>query len=239
MCTGSIFFLGLFFGPAHNSAWYNDVMAAEAMGLRERKKVQTALRIYRTAVELFLEKSFDAVSVQEIADAAEVSKMTVFNYFGTKEDLVFRLIEDHFSDAARAVRSRHPGESAVAAVRRQFLEMIETRDPSIGLHVEPFGRRIRRLVMETPVLMERAYLTSEKGARELADLLSEETGDPVLALIAAATLTAARNALVEDHHRRLDAGESVEQVTADATERAERAFALVENGLGDYARKSQ
>jgi AcrR family transcriptional regulator len=215
--------------------------AAEAttMGLRERKKLQTELRIYRTAVELFLEKSFDAVSVQEIADAAEVSKMTVFNYFGTKEDLVFRPIEDHFSDAARAVRSRTPGESAVAAVRRQFLEMIETRDPSIGLHVEPFGRRIRRLVMHTPVLMERVYLTSEKGARELADLLSDETGDPVLALIAAATLTAARNALVEDHHRRLDAGESVEEVTATAAERANHAFDLVERGLGDYARKAR
>ncbi len=212
-------------------------MAAEAMGLRERKKIQTELRIYRTAVELFLEKSFDAVSVQEIADAAEVSKMTVFNYFGTKEDLVFRPIEDHFSDAARAVRDRALGESAVAAVRRQFLEMIEARDPSIGLHVEPFGRRIRRLVMETPVLMERAYLTSEKGARELADLLKDETGDPVLALIAAATLTAARNALVEDHHRRLEAGESLEEVVTDAADRARHAFALVEGGLGDYARR--
>ncbi|MEW1644600.1 helix-turn-helix domain-containing protein [Streptomyces sp. NPDC091219] len=212
-------------------------MAAEAMGLRERKKIQTELRIHRTAVELFLERSFDAVSVQEIADAAEVSKMTVFNYFGTKEDLVFRPIEDHFSDAARAVRDRAPGESAVAAVRRQFLEMIETRDPSIGLHVEPFGRRIRRLIVETPVLMERAYLASEKGARELADLLQDETGDPVLALIAAATLNAARTALVEDHHRRLDAGAAVEEVVVDAAERARRAFDLVERGLGDYARR--
>ncbi|MFF6992233.1 hypothetical protein [Streptomyces sp. NPDC010273] len=125
----------------------------------------------------------------------------------------------------------------MAAVRRQFLEMIETRDPSIGPHVEPFGRRIRRLVMETPGLMERAYLTSEKGARELADLLKDETGDPVLALIAAATLTAARNALVEDHHRRLEAGESLEEVVADAADRARHAFALVEGGLGDYARR--
>ncbi|MFJ9894235.1 TetR/AcrR family transcriptional regulator [Streptomyces sp. NPDC091280] len=212
-------------------------MAAEAMGLRERKKIQTELRIYRTAVELFLEKSFEAVSVQEIADAAEVSKMTVFNYFGTKEDLVFRPIEEHFSDAARAVRDRAPGESAVAAVRRQFLELIENRDPSIGLHVEPFGRRIRHLVMRTPVLRERAYLSSEKGARELADVLTDETGDPVLALIAAATLTAARNALVEDHHRRLDAGESVDDVTADATTRATQAFDLVEHGLANYAHK--
>lgn len=207
------------------------------MGLRERKKLQTALRIYRTAVELFLEKSFDAVSVQEIADAAEVSKMTVFNYFGSKEDLVFRPIEEHFSDAARAVRDRAPGESAVAAVRRQFLEMVETRDPSVGLHAEPYARRIRQLIIDTPVLMERAYLTSEKGARALADQLTEETGDATLALIAAATLSAARNALVEEHHRRIDAGETVDEVARDAADRARDAFALVENGLRDFARR--
>ncbi|MFC4505696.1 MULTISPECIES: TetR/AcrR family transcriptional regulator [Streptomyces] len=211
--------------------------AEATMGLRERKKLQTALRIYRTAVELFLEKSFDAVSVQEIADAAEVSKMTVFNYFGSKEDLVFRPIEEHFSDAARAVRDRAPGESAVAAVRRQFLEMVETRDPSVGLHAEPYARRIRQLIIDTPVLMERAYLTSEKGARALADQLTEETGDATLALIAAATLSAARNALVEEHHRRIDAGETVDEVARDAADRARDAFALVENGLRDFARR--
>ncbi|MFJ2233077.1 TetR/AcrR family transcriptional regulator [Streptomyces sp. NPDC087859] len=210
---------------------------AEGMGLRERKKLQTALRIYRTAVELFVEKGFDAVSVQEVADASEVSKMTVFNYFGTKEDLVFKPMEEHFSDPARAVRERAPGESAVEAVRRQFLAMVEGRDPSIGLHSEPFARRIRTVIMATPVLRERAYLSSEKGARELADLLTEETGDRTLALIAAATLTAARQALVEEHHLRIDAGESVDEVAADAAERAEKAFALVEQGLGGYARR--
>lgn len=143
---------------------------AEAMGLRERKRLQTAMRIYRTA----------------------------------------------------------PGESAVEAVRRQLLDMIEARDPSVGLHSEPFARRIRTVVMATPVLRERAYLLSEKGARELADLLTEETGDTTLALIAAATLTAARQALVEEHHLRIDAGETVDEVAADAALLAERAFALVE-----------
>ena len=208
---------------------------AEGMGLRERKKLQTALRIYRTAVALFDEKGFDAVSVQEIADASEVSKMTVFNYFGTKEDLVFKPMEDHFSDPARAVRDRKPGESAVDAVRRQFLEMIDGRDPSIGLNAEPFARRIRSVIMATPVLRDRAYVSAEKGALELADLLTEETGDRTLALIAASTLTHVRQALVEEHHLRIDAGESVDEVAADAAERAERAFALVAGGLSGYA----
>ncbi|WP_369234803.1 TetR/AcrR family transcriptional regulator [Streptomyces sp. R21] len=210
---------------------------AEAMGLRERKKIQTAKRIYRTAVELFIERGFDDVSVQEIADAAEVSKMTVFNYFGSKEDLVFLPVEEHFSDAARAVREREPGESAVDAVRRQFLELVESRDPAVGLHGEPFSRQVRQLVMETPVLMERAFIAAQKGTRELAAQLAEETGDPTLATIAAAMLSAARNALIEEHHNRVAAGESPDAVAADATERTERAFDLIEKGLSGYAVK--
>ena len=210
---------------------------AEAMGLRERKKIQTAQRIYRTAVELFVERGFDDVSVQEIADAAEVSKMTVFNYFGSKEDLVFLPVEEHFSDAARAVREREPGESAVDAVRRQFLEMVEARDPAVGLHSEPFSSQVRQLVMQTPVLMERAFIAAQKGTRELAAQLAEETGDPTLATIAAAMLSAARNALIEEHHNRVTAGESLDAVAADAAERTERAFDLIEKGLSGYAVK--
>ncbi|MFK0173256.1 TetR/AcrR family transcriptional regulator [Streptomyces sp. NPDC090306] len=209
--------------------------AEAAMGLRERKKLQAGRRIYRTAVELFAERGFDNVSVQEIADAAEVSKMTVFNYFRTKEDLVFGPMEEHFEDAANAVRDRRPGESAVDAVLRGYLEMVENRDPAVGLNAEPFARQVRRLVMETPVLMERAFLAAQKGTRSLAALLAAETGDAVLATVAAATLSAARNALVEEHHRRIEAGESPDDVAADAAERARQAFGLVENGLRGYA----
>lgn len=208
------------------------------MGLRERKKLETAKRIIRTAIALFSERGFDNVSVQEIADASDVSKMTVFNYFGTKEDLVFWPMEEHFGDAARAVRERQPGESAVDAVRRQFLEMVQTRDPAVGLHSEPFARQLRELVMGTPVLMERAFLAAQKGTRDLAAHLAEETGDLMLATVAAAMISAARNALIEEHYRRIDAGEPVTAVAAEAPERAERAFTLVEHGLGDYARKT-
>ncbi|MFI9601905.1 TetR/AcrR family transcriptional regulator [Streptomyces sp. NPDC052043] len=211
---------------------------AEAMGLRERKKRQTAMRIYRTAIELFTERGFDDVSVQQIADAADVSKMTVFNYFGSKEDLVFRPMEEHFGDAARAVRERRPDESAVDAVRRQLLELVEARDPSVGLHSEPFARMVRRLVVQTPALMERAFLGAQKGTRDLAGLLAEETGDVMLATVAAAMLSAARNALVEENHRRIDDGESPEEVAADAPERVRRAFELVEKGLSGYAVKA-
>ncbi|MDV7219089.1 TetR/AcrR family transcriptional regulator [Streptomyces prunicolor] len=210
----------------------------EVMGLRERKKLETARRIVRTAIALFVERGFDNVSVQEIADAADVSKMTVFNYFGTKEDLAFRPMEDHFGDAARAVRERKPDESPVDAVRRQFLELVETRDPSVGLANEVFVRQLRELVLGTPALRDRVFLAAQKGTRDLAAHLAEETGDLMLATIAAAMISAARNALIEEHWRRADAGDHVDTIVADAPERTARAFALVEQGLGDYARKA-
>ncbi|MFD5079812.1 TetR/AcrR family transcriptional regulator [Streptomyces sp. NPDC058371] len=208
---------------------------AEAMGLRERKKLQTGLRIWRTAVELFLERGFDQVSVMEIAEASDVSKMTVFNYFGSKEDLVFLPMEEHFGDVARAVRDRQPGESAVAAVRRYFLEMIESRDPSIGLSPDPFVRQVRQLVMDTPALLERAFLASRQGEQELIKALMDEGEERVPAGLAAALLIAVRNTLIEEHHRRASEGESADEIAAAAVDLAHRAFDQVENGLGGYA----
>ncbi|GAA4117463.1 TetR/AcrR family transcriptional regulator [Streptomyces sp. NPDC048491] len=203
-------------------------------GLRERKKRETGMRIWRTALDLFTERGFDHVSVAEIAAAADVSKMTVFNYFGTKEDLVTAPMMNHVGDVVRAVRERAAGESAVDAVRRQFLEMVEVRDPSIGLNDDPRSLQARQLIQNTPVLLQRASLAFSQAQGELAELLAAEGGDPMLAAVAAAQLTGARNALINEHHRRILAGESAQGVADDAAERTERAFAQVENGLGSY-----
>ncbi|MER5749565.1 hypothetical protein [Streptomyces sp. NPDC002088] len=92
--------------------------------------------------------------------------------------------------------------------------------------------------METPALMERAFLAMQKGARGMAALLAEETGDLMLATIAAANLSSARNVLVEVHHRRLAEGEDIDAIAADAPERVRAAFDLVENGLRGYAVKA-
>ncbi|WP_053725905.1 hypothetical protein [Streptomyces sp. WM6378] len=57
-----------------------------------------------------------------------------------------------------AVSRAAPGESAVAAVRRQLLEMIELRDPSVGLNDDPRSLQARQLIQNTPVLLQRASL---------------------------------------------------------------------------------
>jgi len=87
-------------------------------GLRERKKQQTREVIAETARALFAERGFEAVRVSEVARAADVSEKTVFNYFPTKEDLVFWRLEAFEAEILGAVRDRAAGESALTAFRR-------------------------------------------------------------------------------------------------------------------------
>ncbi|MGP9019606.1 TetR/AcrR family transcriptional regulator [Streptomyces sp. BR1] len=209
------------------------------MGLRERKKLQTQLRLTNVAIELFTERGYDKVSVAEIAEAAEVSKMTVFNHFGNKEDLALRPVEDHIHDAARTVRDRTPGESAVQAMRRHYLRSVDERDPSIGMSDAPIVLQLLRLIMETPVLLTRAHAALVRSSDLVAEVLAEETGDQVMARVAAAQLMGVRATLISENHRRLLLGDSADAIAPDAVRLAVEAFDLVEHGLGDYATKAE
>ncbi|MEU5820568.1 helix-turn-helix domain-containing protein [Streptomyces sp. NPDC047803] len=210
----------------------------EGMGLRERKKRETRRRLLETATTLFSERGFDQVSVAEIADAADVSKMTVFNYFDSKEDLVFAPLEEHVGDAAQVVRDRAPGESAVAAIRRQFIEAIERHDPSVGMGDKPLALGIARLIMETPALLTRVHSFFVRTQDQLTEALIEEGEEPVVARIVAAQILGTRNALLTENRRRLLAGEPSTAVAADAVVLAHRGFDLLEKGLGAYATRA-
>ncbi|MFF8616511.1 TetR/AcrR family transcriptional regulator [Streptomyces sp. NPDC015350] len=207
----------------------------EGMSLRERKKLQTRHRLLTAATELFAERGFDQVSVAEIAEAAEVSKMTVFNYFASKEDLVLSPMEEHVGDVARVVRDRAPGESALAAVRAQFLDAMERRDPSVGMSDLPMVLEVRRLIQETPALLIRAHSFSMRSFELLAEVLVGEGQEPPIARIAAAQLIGTRNSLIQANQLRLLAGDRADAIAPDAAELAERGFGLLAGGLGDFA----
>src|SRR5207244_7285980 len=96
-------------------------MSAE-QGLRERKKEQTRQAISEAARRLFAERGFDAVTIADVARAADVSEGTVFNYFPAKEDLFYGEMETFEAALVEAVRRRAPGESVLAAFRRFVLE---------------------------------------------------------------------------------------------------------------------
>src|SRR5437764_11098403 len=125
---------------------------SSAPGLRERKKQQMREHIAETARRLFAERGFDQVTVAEIARAADVSDQTVFNYFPTKEDLVYWRLGAFEEGLLETIRNRAPGESAVAAFRRFVL----TQRGLLGRVDEDARQRlagIARTIAESPALL--------------------------------------------------------------------------------------
>src|SRR3954468_18381422 len=85
-----------------------------------------------TAHRLFLERGFEAVTVAEVARAADVAEATVFNYFPTKEDLFYSGLEAFEEELLSAIRNRRPGDSVLAAFTRFVLKprgLLVARDP--------------------------------------------------------------------------------------------------------------
>ena len=94
-------------------------------GRRERKKQQTREKIARVALELFIERGFEQVTVTEVAEAADVSVNTVYNYFPTKEDLFFGLNQPMETSLAGIVRQREKGEPLFTFLRHLLLGSLE------------------------------------------------------------------------------------------------------------------
>ncbi len=92
-------------------------MTEATVGRRERKKEETKLRIFLAAAQLFHEKGFDATTVDEIAERADVSKGTFFNYFPRKESLGSYLAEEWLAEAeAAAAQRERPAEERILAL---------------------------------------------------------------------------------------------------------------------------
>ncbi|GAA2868462.1 TetR/AcrR family transcriptional regulator [Streptosporangium fragile] len=204
-------------------------------GLRERKKRETRQRISDIATGLFLERGFDNVTVAEVARVADVSVNTVFNYFKTKEDLLFDREGEMEDLPGKVVRERRPGESALAALRRDFLDAVDTRDYRYGFHEG--SDRFARMIAASPSLNARLWTLNEAReealARTLADEAGADAGDPTPAL-AAAQICAVLRRLSAYAVQRMIAGETVEAIAPHLRQHAELAFDQLESGIGAY-----
>jgi len=200
-------------------------------GLREQKKLETRAALFRAAMALFAERGYDAVSIAEIAAAANVSKMTVFNYYPTKEDLVFAPMEEHIDEFADVVRARPAGTGVVAALRAHFLDQLAAFEPATGLTDVPHVIASQRLIMSTPALLPRLRASVFRSEDALADALAKDT-DPLTGHLAAAQIVAARAVLMLDNHERVLALGSAAAALPGALAAAERAFDLLDRGLG-------
>ncbi|GAA0356346.1 TetR/AcrR family transcriptional regulator [Microbispora corallina] len=204
--------------------------------LRERKKRETRQRIADMAMGLFLQRGFDNVTVAEVARAADVSVNTVFNYFRTKEDLFLDRSQDVEDLLARVVRERRPGETVVEALRRDFFDSLASGDWRYGMHegVDLFARRVRESPSLSARLLEVGYRREEQLAHALADEVDADPDDLTPWLVSAQVCAVIRTLTRHFAVRRM-AGEETERILADVRERAERAFDLLERGIGDYA----
>ena len=209
-------------------------MAASA-GLRERKKRQTRQQIFDAASRLFQQKGFDRVSVAEVARAADVSEVTVFNYFPTKEDLFYGGMQFFEEELIESVRRRPSGESALKAFRRKLLADTEQLGSKEGADAI---LRAARIVSASPALMARERDVIDRYTRKLADLLAEDTGaagDDAELLSVAGALMATHRALVGHVRARVSAGIRGARLADEYRSQARRAFARLERGLGGYA----
>jgi AcrR family transcriptional regulator len=206
-------------------------------GLRERKKEQTRQLIADAARELFAERGFDAVTVAEVARAADVSEATVFNYFPRKEDLVYGRMESFEDELLAAVRDRAPGESALQAFARFVLE---PRGLLAGKSANEELLAITRMIAESPALLAREEEIFLRYTRSLASLLAEETGtrpDDVEPWVAANALMGVHRGLIAYVRLQVLAGRRNPRLSRDVRSQGERALALLQSGLGRYAIK--
>ena len=210
---------------------------AKPLGLRERKKLATRRRIAETAAGLFGERGFERVPVAEIARVADVSEQTVFNYFPTKEDLVYWRLGSFEDELLQAIRARAPGEPVLAAFRRFILGrdgLMAEDDPEALERLASFARMIER----SPALRAREDQILSGYTRSLGALIAEETGaEPgdLRPWVAANAMIGAHRALIEHTRRRAVAGDLGPGLAAEVRAEAERAFALLEDGMSALA----
>ena len=191
--------------------------------------------IAETARRLFSESGFDAVTVAEVAQEAEVSEGTVFNYFPTKEDLFFSGMEAFEARLVDAVRARPLGETLLGAFRRFVLENL-TR---LAAEQTPdVIATAARLIGASPALQARERAIVAEYTDALAADIAEETGageHDVEPWAAANALMGVQRALVRYVRAQVLRGRRGPKLARDARAEAKRAFARLETGLAGYA----
>ncbi|MGW5434260.1 acyl-CoA-like ligand-binding transcription factor [Streptomyces sp. NPDC004059] len=144
--------------------------SAAPLGLRERKKQKTRERIRREAYRLFAEHGYEATTVDQIADAAEISSSTFFRYFPTKEDVV---IQDEYDPAlADAIRSRPAGEPIVDAI-------LSSLKGPLGAMLQQDREDLllrTRIAFNDPAIRARNMAEQERSERAMAEVIAERTG---------------------------------------------------------------
>ncbi|UQS27344.1 MULTISPECIES: TetR/AcrR family transcriptional regulator [Amycolatopsis] len=189
---------------------------------RGLRKQRTRQAISDVATRLFISRGFEEVTIAQVAEAAQVAKMTVTNHFPRKEDLVFDVHESFVASLAE-VR----GRPLVAAFRRAWRAGLERRDALLGFS----GPEFARMIVESPTLLARLRELHEEREKALAASLLDELDSDTARAVAAQIGSVAR-LLFDEVLRRIADGEPEAEVAAAVGRAGERMFDLLESGLG-------
>lgn len=206
------------------------------MGLRERKAARTREEISRAAIGLFCARGFDAVTMTEIAEAAEVGRATLFAYFPAKEALVLDRVRD--DDPCRVFSGRAPGVSLAGALRTHYRDLA-AQFGQFGPREVEGTKRVMELILSTPALTAGLHRMFDRQREELAALLAaEDTSDAggFTAQVVAAQAIGVVLAVKSRIYERLVGGEPARAASRCLADEIDMAFGLLEAGIGNSYR---
>ncbi len=168
---------------------------------RSRKRLATRQAISDAATRLFHERGFDQVTVDEIAEAADVGRMTVFNHFPHKEDMFFDLDEAGREDILRALQQRDPSVTPIETLRRFGHLAVKESKPYVRFI--PESQRFIETMEASEPLKARARAIRDELAQTLtvalAETVSHDPTDPAAHLAAGLLVTIWGIALAHAH----------------------------------------
>jgi AcrR family transcriptional regulator len=155
-------------------------------GLRERKKAKTRAAIQRHALRLFREQGYDNTTVEQIAEAAEVSHTTFFRYFPTKEDVV--LADDYDPLIIKSFHAQPPDLDPIPALRRALRAVFDAIPAAELAEIQ----ERQMLAFAVPQLRAAALNQLAQVMQLIADTVAtragRDPGDPAVRALAGAVL---------------------------------------------------
>ncbi|TDC57584.1 TetR family transcriptional regulator [Actinomadura sp. KC345] len=197
-------------------------------GRRERKKQRTREALVDAAFALFAEKGFDATTVEEIADAVDVSSRTFFRYFASKEDVALTFQEEQTRAVMAALNERPADEPIMTALRRAVVGIARACEAGeLGFDPGRF-QCLMSMMNASPALMASSLEHAQRKQAILIEFVAERLGaDPAADLrphvIAAAATCGFQSAA--------DAMRSHDGAFGSLSETVDRTFAILEDGL--------
>jgi AcrR family transcriptional regulator len=192
--------------------------------LREKKKRETRQRLSEIATGLFYARGFEAVTVEEVAAAANVSKVTVFNYFPRKEDLFFDREGEVKLLLRQAISGRQKGQAAIDALLSLVQTLREQKHPFARIDSQTVG--FFRVVAASPSLKARLREIENEVVEWLALELAGSKPDGSTRLVAGMIVLTWRTAYNEAI-RAFEHGASARKANAAFGALIERGFAAV------------